>query len=58
LHTGFFLFKNTRKGKHQRVVIYNGKGFYDDYIYKKKLLYNRMGKIEIELKEKHGGQGS
>jgi len=40
------------------VVIYNGKGFYDDYIYIKKLLYNRMGKIEIELKEKHGGQGS
>jgi hypothetical protein len=31
LHTGFFLFKNTRKGKYQRVVIYNGKGFYDDY---------------------------
>jgi hypothetical protein len=27
------------------------------YIYIK-LLYNRMGKTEIELKEKHGGRGS
>ena len=59
LHIGvfFLLLKNTRKGKYQRVVIYNGKGFYDDYKINKASI-QQNGKTEIELKEKHGCRGS